>query len=537
MAIRRPQSTEIRSARPIFALVVEWLGRVYRFSTMETTITDKDGREYRFSGSLDLRGYKDQMGRPGTADTGGVASLSVIFSDVNVVSEYLRGRVLEGATCELAMVFVRDGAVSTVWEDRIVLMTGAASQPQCGFPDRDNGFAAFSVVARPFDDKSPILDPAHRIGADTQPSSSVDYYGAAYPLVFGSPGDSDIPGSPGYLIKTTPGDRRVLIAEGAVDAPFVTISDEEGDQYTARSVQTDTDSRGALYSYVSVSSAPPGFANNDGKHFVHWDYNGADTYGKINPFGPSGLRKSTDILRYLLGRASTVDNAAFQAMAPVLDRYTLGGYVNDLSLSVWAFVSGQLLPLLPVHIRNGPDGLYPISLFPSLYPSQLPQLTIDPVEGLEQVSPVQITKKLRDLVNHTALSYYYNARDDRNTRELLATPDSGATGRSRATSAQRSREIYGVRAGPTIQGDYIDSDDGAQQVLRWLMYDRGFLHMAVQIQAAPRYGWLMVGDHVSLTSADLDLTGRRAVVTSKAWEGSAWRFVLSWSLNPIEATF
>lgn len=537
MSSRRPQSSELRSARPIFALVVEWLGRVYRFATVETTVTDATGRDYRLSGCLDLRGYRDQMGRPGTADTGGSAALSVEFPDVNVISEYLRGRVLEGATCELSMLFMRAGAVSTSWEDRIVLLKGNASQPQISFPDRPQGFAAFSVLARPFDDKAPILTPGHQIGADTQPSASADYYGAAYPLVFGSPGDSEIPGSPGYLIKTTPADRRVLIAEGAVDAPYVTISDEEGDQYTARAVLTDTDSRGALYSYVSVSSGPPDFNNSSGKHWVHWTYNGAPTYGKLNPYGSGGLHKSTDILRYLLGRASTVDNPAWIAMAPVLDRYTLGGYINDPSLSVWSFISGQLLPLLPVHIRNGPDGLYPISLFPSLYASQLPQITLDPVDGLTQASPVQITSTLRDLVNHTALAYYYNGRDGRNTRELLATSDDTATGRSRAASAQRSREIYGDRQGPTIQGDYIDSDDGAQQILHWLTHDRGFLHMAVQIQAAPRWGWLQVGDHVSLTSTALDLTGRRAVVTSKAWEGGAWRFVLSWSLNPIEATF
>jgi len=44
----------------------------------------------------------------------------------------------------------------------------------------------------------------------------------------------------------------------------------------------------------------------------------------------------------------------------------------------------------------------------------------------------------------------------------------------------------------------------------------------------------MVGDQSSLTAADLSLTGQRATVLSKAWTGSAWRFVLTWSTAPME---
>jgi hypothetical protein len=44
----------------------------------------------------------------------------------------------------------------------------------------------------------------------------------------------------------------------------------------------------------------------------------------------------------------------------------------------------------------------------------------------------------------------------------------------------------------------------------------------------------MVGDQISLTSADLSLTGQRATVMQKSWNGSSWRFVLTWSLAPME---
>jgi hypothetical protein len=153
-----------------------------------------------------------------------------------------------------------------------------------------------------------------------------------------------------------------------------------------------------------------------------------------------------------------------------------------------------------------------------------------------QISPVQITKQIRDVVNGFALSYYHNAKENRLSRQLVATPDQNVSDRVRVEASQRSREIYGAREGAEVEGSYVDNDRSAQQILRWLLLDRGFLHMAVQVKASPRYGWITVGDHISLTAERLGMTGRRAVVTSKSWDGDSWRYVFAWSLAPMEAT-
>lgn len=535
MAPRRPSPAELRGARPVFLLVVEWLGRVYRFASEPLQVTTSEGLQYRFSGSLDLRSYSDTLPRSGSSQTGGTASLGVEFVGLNVTQEYLRGRILEGALCELSMIFVRAGVAVTLWEDRIVQIAGSASRPQIGFPDRPAGFAAFTVTARPYDDSTPVLSPGARIVPGTQAAAGSEYYGAAYPLVFGSPGNANTPGSPGYLIKSVAGDRRILIAAGRVDASRVTVSDEDGNEYQNVTVEHDIDGSGTLYAYINVSGAPSPFKKAEGRHHIHWTYLGLPQYGLQNPFGPGGLSKSTDVLRYLLGLTPRgVDNPAWQAAAGVLDRYTLGGYVNDPAITVWGFVSGELLPLLPVQVRNGPDGLYPVSLLPVQPVSHLPQLTISDSSGLVQIAPIQITKNLREIVNQTALAYEFNDRERRLTLQLVESPSEAVQDRARVSEAQRSREIYGARTGPTVEAGYIDSEAGAQQVLRWLLLDRGFLHMSAQVRAAPRWGWLQVGDHVSLTASDLGMTGKRAIVTSKAWDGTAWRFVLSWSLAPLE---
>jgi hypothetical protein len=541
MLHRRPSASELRGARPVFLLEVFWLGRVYRFCTEPLLVTKADGTALRFGGSLDLRSLQDSLSRSDGNPQGGTASMSVVFPELSLMREYLEGRILEGAVCELSMVFVRGGIAATIYEDRLIQLRGHVSRPQIGFHDRPEGFAGFTVTARPFDTKTPILNPSARLSSVTIPGTPSDYYGAMYPLVFGSPGNADIPGSPAYTIDTTPGDRRTLIAVGRLDADEVTISDEDGTYYVRRPVLYNNDSNGILYAYVSTTNAPSGFTKSTGKHFIHWvesTTTQTTKYALSNPFGAGGLHRATDLARYLLGlTGAEVDDAQWVSSAPLLDRYTFSGYVNDASVTVWDFMSAQMLPLMPLQVRVGAHGLYPVSLLPSAYPSQLPQLTVEASRGLEQVSPVQITQELRDIVNQMALSYLYNAREDRLTAQLVSTPDEGISNRTRSTEAQRSREIYGERPGPDIEATYLADDSGAQHALRWLLYDRGFLHMAVQLRAAPRYGWLMVGDEVSLTASALALSGRRATVTSKQWDGSSWRLVLAWSLAPLEATF
>ena len=539
MQHRRPAASELRGSRPVFILEVEWLGRVDRFCTEPLLVTKADGTALRFGGSLDLRSLQDSLSRSDGNPQGGTASMSVVFPDLSLMREYLEGRILEGAVCELSMVFVRGGIAATVYEDRMIQLRGHVSRPQIGFHDRPEGFAGFTVTARPFDTKTPILQSSQRITATTQPYTADDYHGALYPLVIGSPGSAALPGSPAYVRTLQDSTKRALIAVGRVDANRVTISDEAGLEFTALSVGHEVDELGTLYAQVDLTSPPSGFDISDGKKiYCHWTYLGNDQYGLKNPYGTDGIHRATDLARYLLSlTGAEVDDAQWVSSAPLLDRYTFSGYVNDARTTVWDFMRSQMLPLMPLQVRVGARGLYPVSLLPSAYPSQLPQLTVDPSRGLEQVSPVQITQELRDIVNEMALSYLYNAREDRLTATLVSTPDTSITDRTRTTEAVRSREIYGERPGPDIQATYLADDSGAQQALRWLLYDRGFLHMAIQLRAAPRYGWLMVGDEVSLTASALALSGRRATVTSKQWDGSAWRLVLAWSLAPMEANF
>ena len=240
-------------------------------------------------------------------------------------------------------------------------------------------------------------------------------------------------------------------------------------------------------------------------------------------------------MRYMLERAgATVDDGAFRSAAPALERYKISGYVNDPTTTAWQWLSSQLLPFIPVQLRYGSQGVYPVTLMPTETISQIPQITIDPTLGISQASPVQVVQQISDIENELSIAYKRNDLQDKLLGLLIETADTTIDDRARLLEGQRSRELVGRRPGAAVDVTYIDSDSTAEHILRWLIYDKGFMHLAIQIDAAPRYGWLMVGDQISLTSADLSLTGQRATVMQKSWNGSSWRLVLTWSLAPME---
>lgn len=543
--LQRPNASQLRGARPVFVLRVDWAGRRFFFADRACTIgrDDDDDPDIICHGSLDMRGFEDALGQPGAAQQGASASLAVEFPRVNVAEEYVEGRPLEGAVCQLSMVFAKGGRIVTTWERRLIQVDGTASRPQLGFPGQPAGYSAFTVTARPYDDETPVLRPEWKISSATQPnanlSSTDGLAGSAYPWVFGTPGNATIPGTPAYLTNTTPGSRELLIGVGNVQASFVTVWDDAGNSGNGRTVSQRTDGLGTVISVADIVSIGGSFKNSSGKHYCSW-HSTVDRYAALSPFRRGPLTEAGDLIRYLYGLTTIkVDHPRWVSANPVLDRYRFGGYVNDPTVSVWGFCRDQLLPLLPVTLKLGADGLYPVSLLPLTPISHLPQVTIDPSQGIEQASPAEVTRQLSEVVNQVALSYYYNVRDSRLAEQVIASTDPNVTTRTRVAEAQRSAEIYGARSAPDIEASYVTEDGTAGELLRWLLYDRGFLHMAVQIQAQPRWGWLMVGDQVSLTASALSLSGRRAVVSAKLWDASTatWRFSLAWTLSPVENNF
>jgi hypothetical protein len=252
-----------------------------------------------------------------------------------------------------------------------------------------------------------------------------------YPLVYGAPGSSTHPGSPALFVDTTDDGGQWLIAGHPVEASTVTlwgpgplgelVKQEDMTVYHKR------DGLGREIAYVSQAdldgdqneTSGDGIMHfgsgiqveNDGKYYVSW------TGGNALPGGAG------DVLVSLLRLSSLrVNLPAWEAIAPVLNRYTLAGFVNE-EVSPSALALRQIAKDLPVGSRYGRQGLEPM-LWPwlddvdgSAYVAHLTASTPDPETG---TYPPGYSCYLQSGVTFTSdsgitsqrLSYAYDAEND-----------------------------------------------------------------------------------------------------------------------------
>jgi hypothetical protein len=194
--------------------------------------------------------------------------------------------------------------------------------------------------------------------------------GAHYPVAIGYPGiqgitalgnvydDSAIAG-PGLLVEKSNAtaildDYAVLVAAGRVEATHVRLisTDSTGSAFgERRPVALAHDGRGRPVSVVTPATQPA----DDAEVHVAWSQD--DGGGMSDPYGPGILRRMDHVIRYALDR-STLRIARRElprlgALASMQVDTVLTGQARP-----WEWLRSQVLPLLPVSVACGPDGLY-----------------------------------------------------------------------------------------------------------------------------------------------------------------------------------
>ena len=208
-----------------------------------------------------------------------------------------------------------------------------------------------------------------RVITDAFTAASRKAEGRIVPMVFGTPGNDDYPGSPGLIVDTTSTPKKLAIHTARVDTEDATIwgppPDSEGDPDLQRqdsepcSLDVTVDDLGRT---IAVSDFGASGSNviydAEGDYFISW------TDGEALPGGAG------DICIMLLA-ASTLrwDVSAWEAVRVWLNGYRLAGYVDE-AVSPYEVLARQVLPLLPLEAVPGPRGLrpamYPWVVFPGL---------------------------------------------------------------------------------------------------------------------------------------------------------------------------
>ena len=524
----------VAGADLLWLLELDFAGRTFRFSTEPLDISKADGTAISYPGGLDDPGYQESLDRFSHSIDEQTISLELVLP-VNVPELIQMGHLLGGGRAELSCVLRQADTIQQTYEGRLVVLSGSLSEPQYGFPDQPAGYVATTIEGSLTEDAGLFLSASQTISEDTFAAVATagkdEHEGKPYPMVFGTPGayqdgsgnSKTTSGSPAYIIDANTGATdnpatKLLIAGHHVNASTVLIFDSTN--YQSFSVTNTTDDLGQQIAIVDTST-PGDIDATEREFWVGWNGDG----GMANPWSTAAeLQGAGDVLRWALTYSTMdIDHGAWAAAADFLNRFKLAGYISDPEATVWEWVSDLAEPL-PVTLRKGAGGIYPIIHDIRARPSDGIQITASP--EFQQISPVQIEGQLSDIFNSIRIGYAFRAKtSDPKRYAVIGTKETGDPSSFSTTTTRQSISRYGRRF-RSIDGPYIYDRTTAQLIVKNLADREALPPRQVDYRASARFAHISLGDVVTLTDPDLSFTGQACIVAGRAWDIDSWIFTL-----------
>ena len=566
--MRTPSQSELAGSFPVWLCEIDWHGRKYRFSTYPLTLEDS-AETIAFDGGLEDPDFSQKMESISTDIEDDGITLELVFSEDLVRMLMVEGLSLDRASGEISYVLEKGGIIQQTYVDRFKLFSGDVIQPIIGDPSKPVGYVALSLERNPLnrpvrvirEDQVIILDANFDTAHDTSA-------GQIMPFVFGIPGGFLEPSGSTYATRNpfcTPaiicahtmgalpdGEDaivRLLIAGHHVRASKVYILDYFGNSYWLDVDNTVTvggvDYARASFAYGTWDGATltkttglvhpwmSGAETSTPTYWAGW----SDTYGggAENTWSSGELTKAGDIIRYFLALTGVdVDFQAWANVAPALNGYEFAGFINDPEVSAYEWLMDNILPLLPVEVVNGPDGLRPV-LSLLISPQYMPP-TGALIEGVGVYlhGPLRSLTEPDDILNGVSLRYGWSGViDDYRVSFSISGSPRALTGELAGATeiARLSYSRFGDRYEEHVS-PYIYHEVSAAKVARLLIRKRALIWREVEFIADPEWGWLHVGDVIELSSSSLHLSRARLQISQKRWEKGGWIFSFIFEENP-----
>ena len=480
---------------------LEIAGRTFRWSDTPVAPVDGDGKSIPHLGGLpELRAPSDFdpfEQRPSVASV----SLEVNWPPDDPLADIVAaGHRFQDATAEVAL-----WTEGTAYEDREIVATGRATQPEYGPADQP---VAFTVEGNPWKDIGSTHLQTWRVTEDSWPSG--DTAGEPwYPVVFGRPAWAirEIPavefyqeGSPALVVRRVGLEARtLLIAAHSVAATQVTIHADALSE--AFPVSYEADELGQLAAVVDISGAST-ISLEAQTYRVAWTDGGSYT-------APNGdVTGAGDLLLWILSRLDAgVNYAQVLTWRHWLNRFQISGFVDEPT-SPWRFITDALLPILPVSVQNKGGEL---RVIPWRYDAR----PVDAVRHIEVgpgvTMPGRIVHETDSVRSRLQLSTSTRA-DGENRISVLLSPDQ-PTGYASTSSrvAHQAKTLVGDALETTDQA-WIGDIATAFLVLHWRAV-RGLVTRYVELQdITGELEELEDGDVVTLTHSAIGLESRLGLV-------------------------
>ena len=554
--------SDIQEGDVCFLMDIEYFGAIYRFSTVPIDIEDNvENRVIPYRGALSDPPVNLQSDLLGVDLEANTISIQLTFEEVDWVAEFLKGKTLNDAICTLSMIIVIEGKTKFTQQDRIGIFKGRALDSIFGDPDANPGTVAFTIENSLNVRNSKLLGEKHVIIEDNYTIPIIEKSkGKIVPFVFGELGTSvreqagsislneDLRCTPCYqaggtaTLKT----QYFQVAYHQVMNPgtsLIKIFDGQGGSFT-NPVEIAVDPKGFLYAYVPfylIVGSPEGTnvqydnfqVSSPEIAFQYYASWGGSRGGIPSIDGDGPMEGATDLSLYVLDKTDLLfDYSSWAGLAPVLNRYKFGGFVNDLDISALDWIQQNIWDLLPIMVVMGGNGVKAALNLYTYSQEIIPTHHLIESGELEIISP--LTPLEGEIINKITIRFSYAGMTGAYRSQVVIDPllVEEEPLKYKDPIAYISFTRYGIRE-KVIEAPYVYDLQTAIRIARDKIRAHALGNYAIEISASAKYGYLDLGDIVSITSERVGLTDHKCQIVSKSWSDNRWRYVLHIEDNPL----
>lgn len=481
-------------------LDLTWSGRVFRFASVPITVGGVD-----YVGGL-VPSFT--LGaEPGTLQRDVEVDLGELLFDVDVAEWQAKGRPLLGAT---AVLSTYDGSIKRA---RVSGQVEAAEVGEYGEP-------VALTLTWTAEDGARVVPVAAAVELNTWNNADAAVYGEPYPRVFGRPGHNIASvagrpvtgGSPGVVVDDT-GNGTALISDDAVvgtgNPRVLRLRGSTWTALTSEAPTVTTDGLGRTVTVIDGGSA--GFFAHGDTVWVDWPYLSTGTTARRDSNAP--ILSFGDLLYWLAGESdATFDTSAWRSIPAALGGYDVGYYVDDDS-SPLDIIENVCLPLLPLSVIPGADGLVPV-----VWRLDARTADVSLVEGGNVARVSRLRTETDEVATDIELAYAPRADDGQPY----------AVARADETTHPACAESYSWigRRRLRLETQAVYDATTAHRIVGWLALSKGSIVERVRYE-----DWdgldLEVGAVVSVTDTGLSLSGRIGHVVEVAYTGNVTEYVVA----------
>ena len=582
--------SQLPGQRVHWLLEIKWGGLVIRLADDQVDVESETGTVYQYAPGLDAIEVSEAIEL--FNDSAGQLSVPLEFvapPGASIAERISLGDDFSAATGELSR-----WVSGTSYEARRVVLVGRLTDPEYG---ADGELIATSLDEVLIYDSSLIPSTAQAVteatwGAEDLEEPSLN---APYPIVIGKPGRVAsavnaagwITGSPGIWVEhgvvdegTFYYDMCLLIAGHHVKGRRVHLN-TEGDITGHRfkvvnaydllgqpvavvpfyfSTTSDEliayDSTATYTTYTaadgdySPSASTYGLGNQSLLNYDVWQadqrqiyvgwYDGneddANTGGGVMQDGKL-IREAGDVIEHLLSLTTQrVDWGRLAAAKPLLSRFLLDGVITD-RVSPWDVLRDEILPLLPVSLCSGPNGLYVVVWqFNATAADATVRIDADANPAIGREGRVKYDSE--DRANRISLSYAYSYRAGTYCAQVVfGAAEDVETDPSTVVHAlcDFSRRRVGYAVDRSTQTAWVYDTSTAYAVCEWQAAAYALPSKTVQYRV-PELEFVHVerGQVATLTDSDLYLSEALCLVREVVTDGSGYLTLTLWMIdNPV----